>query len=141
MNIDGSLSVMSWNINGGILDKLPVREKLCVLTTCQSELFEMCDCYLTVTVDNMVIVNLYLPTNYRDEASERKFAIACRKVAKLLKKIEKMNRKCILIGDFNCDLLENSSARAETFLSILPTGYSIVPKDRLFVYFNFWKHF
>ena len=178
MNTDGFLSVMSWNINGGILDKLPVLEKLCesfsviciqehfltdlnsqllcpssnvtvhlsparrfkakgrpsgglaVLTTCQSELLEMCDCYLAVTVDNLVIVNLYLPTNYRDEASERKFAIACRKVAKLLKKIEKMNRKCILIGDFNCDLLENSSARAETFLSILPTGYSIVPKDR-----------
>ena len=41
-----------------------------------------------------------------------------------------MNRKCILIGDFNCDLLENSSARAETFLSVLPIGYSIVPKDR-----------
>ena len=82
----------------------------------------MCDCYLAMTVDNLVIVNLYLPTNYRDEASERKFAIACRKVAQLLKKIEKMNRKCILIGYFNCDLLENSSARAETFLSVLPSG-------------------
>ena len=29
INIDGFLSVMSWNINGGILDKLPVLEKLC----------------------------------------------------------------------------------------------------------------
>ena len=129
MNIDGSLSVISWNINGGILDKLSVLGKLCesfsvicvqehfltdlnsqllypsynvtvhlspakrfkakgsstgrlaVLTTCQSELFEMCDCYLAVTVDNLVIVNLYLPTNYRDEAFERKFSIACRKVS------------------------------------------------------------
>ena len=51
-------------------------------------------------------------------------------MAKLLKKIEKMSRKCIIIGDFNCDLLANSRARAETFLFILPTGYSIVPKDR-----------
>ena len=71
---------------------------LAVLTTCQSELFEMCNYYLAVTVDNSVIVNHYLPTNYRDEASESKLAIACKKVAKLLKKIEKMNRKSTLIG-------------------------------------------
>jgi len=45
-------------------------------------LFEVCDSYLAVTVDNLVIVDLYLPTNYKDEASEGKFAIACRKVAK-----------------------------------------------------------
>ena len=111
---------------------------LAVLTTCQSGLLEMCDCYLAITVDDLIIVNLYLPSNYRDVASERKFAIACRKVAKLLKKIKKMNRKCMLIVDFNCDLLQNSSVRTETFLSILPTDYTVIPKNKnyTFIYFS-----
>jgi exonuclease III len=118
MTTERLLSVMSWNINGGVLDKLPALEKLCesysviclqehfltdmnsqllclsssvtvhlspakrlkakgrpsgglaVLTTCQSGLLEMCDCYLAITVDDLIIVNLYLPSNYRDVASE-----------------------------------------------------------------------
>ena len=35
-----------------------------------------------------------------------------------------------LEGIFPKSRIENSSARAETFLSILPTGYSIVREDR-----------
>ena len=64
---------------------------LAILTACQSGLLERCDCYLGIAIGGLTTVKLYLPTNYRDEASERTFAIGYRKVAKLLKNIKKIN--------------------------------------------------
>ena len=52
-----------------------------------SELFAKSDHFLAVKVGDTVIVNVYLPTDYRDENSETKFALACRKLGKCLSKI------------------------------------------------------
>ena len=48
-----------------------------------------------------------------------------------------MNKKCVLIGDFNCDLLQNSSVRTETFLSILPTDFTVIPKNKNYTFISF----
>ena len=80
----------------------------CVL----SSLFEKSDNFLAVRIESCVFINVYLPTDYKDERSERLFALSCEKLNSCISKIKRHGFSCVIIGDFNCNLSEISSLQS-----------------------------
>ena len=78
-------------------------------------------------------MNVYLLSNQNSLSSLTKFATVCSSINSLIKNIESHEYDWVLMGDFNCDLCNNSS-RAEFILESLPAGFRIVPKDSRHAY-------
>ena len=53
-----------------------------------SSLFEKSDHFLAVPIEICVFINVYLPTDYKDERSERLFALSCEKLNSCISKIK-----------------------------------------------------
>ena len=183
-------AVLSWNINGGLLVKIPVIkgllsncDVLClqehfltshslgllkidnnftsysvpakrsassgrpsggiamlVRTSCRSSIFDSCDFFLAVRVKEYVIVNVYLPTDYRNDRSEFLFTSACEKLGSCLSKIRLLGKCCIIIGDFNCNLTDASLLRTSILSGIFDDWLRILPKDLDYTYTHHSSH-
>ena len=178
-----STSILSWNINGKVSDKIPILTQLlkeydiiclqehflsadkrelikissdctvffspakitaaygrpsgglAILTRLPCKLIEAGDHILEVSHLNTSIMNVYLPTNYRNEKSEAKFMGACKKLCKLIKKNAKSAvTRSILIGDFNFDLTDKTLPRSQLLWSSIPPSYSLVDKNESYTY-------
>ena len=179
-----SLSVSSWNINGGVLNKLALLEKmvekhdivciqehfllpnrknilqisranstliypaslqkrkgrpsggLAVLSKYKFECLRSEDRFLGVSSNGLAIVNVYLPTNYSDQASEVRFNNACRKLAKYVKQLLHSFPRCLIIGNFNCDLSNDRCPRAQILKTMLPNVFHVLPKNQQFTFIS-----
>ena len=60
--------------------------------------------YQVIKINSLVIINVYLPTDYGDEKSEQKFALACKKIGRELREQWMSGLQVMIIGDFNCNL-------------------------------------
>ena len=101
-----------------------------------SELFASSNHFLAVRVGETVIINVYLPTDYRDDCSEMKFALACKELGKCMNKISASHLHWILLGDFNCDISKSESSRSALLLSLIPNESALVPKAGDFTYIH-----
>ena len=81
-----------------------------------TELFASSDHFEAVTVGETVIINVYLPTDYRDDCSEMKFALACKELAKCMNKTSSSH----LQRDFNCDISKSESSHSALLLILIP---------------------
>ena len=97
-----------------------------------TELFPNSDHFEAVRVGETVIINVYLPTGYRDDCSEMKFALACKELGKCMNKISSSH----LQRDFNCDISKSESSRSALLLSLIPNGNALVPKAGDFTYIH-----
>ena len=108
-----------------------------------------CPCHSTLTCNeiesgehifavsclDILIINIYLPTNCRNENSDSKFLSTCKKVCRLVKKVEKSSdSRVIIIGDFNCDLTNKTLPRSQLLWSSIPPLYSLVKREENFTY-------
>ena len=83
-----------------------------------TDLFASSDHFLAVRVGETVIINVYLPTDYRDDCSKMKFALACKELGKCMNKISASHLHWILLGDFNCDISKSESSRSALLLIV-----------------------
>ena len=111
-----------------------------VTTDLKSRVFESNDNYIAVRMKNTVIINVNLPTDYRDENSERSFALASEKPSSRIKKmLAKLSFPCIIMGDFNCDLSRDPaewSMQVSLTCGIFGDSIYIVPKDSNVTYIH-----
>ena len=113
-----------------------------VRSSLSTSMFDSALDFLAVKIQDMVIVNVYLPTDYRDDRSDRLFAISIARLSKCIDKIKKHGLSCLITGDFNCDL-ENpsgnnssSSNRANMLLGMLGDEFILVSKNKNFSYIH-----
>ena len=76
-----------------------------------SSIFDSPSDFLAIRIQNFFVLKIYLPTNYRDDRSERLFAISAACLSKCLRKIKEHGFCCIATSEFNSDLTDplNSS--------------------------------
>ena len=55
-----------------------------------------------------------MPTNYRNDRSSQKFASACSSLSKLLERIALTRKSCVIMGDFNTDINDNTIVSPES---------------------------
>lgn len=99
-----------------------------------AKLVEQQDSFIAVDVYGIVLICVYLPTNYKNDRSERKFNLSCEKLAKCVLRIKQSGHEYLIIGDFNCDLTDTDSPRTQIALGVLPDGFKVVDKDKNFSY-------
>jgi len=104
-----------------------------------SSVFDSASDFLAVRIQNVVVLNVYLPTNYRDDRSERLFAISVARLSKCLGKIKEQGLCCIVTGDFNCDLTDSlnssgDSVRPSIIFGLFDDDYLVAPKNKSFTY-------
>lgn len=182
--IGDSIRVVSWNLNGGVVDKMPLLEGLlcyndvlCVqehflsnqavsllelndgvkvfATPAKSSgrgrpsggiailvssrlnpiLYKSSDFFVAVKVHKTVIHSVYMPTDYRDSKSEKKFSEACSKLSSSVGSCSSQGLVCIVAGDVNCDLTDESNARAQILLSSCD-GLRLANNDLCFTYIH-----
>jgi len=73
-----------------------------------------------IKINSLVIINVYLPTDYGDERSEQKFALACKKIGRELREQRMSGLQVMIIGDFNCNLEDSHSPRSEVLMKVIP---------------------
>ena len=103
------------------------------------EVYENSDNFLAIRLDNLLVINVYLPTDYRDDKSDSAFAISAAKLARCLKKAERESLECIIVGDFNCNLEVDISAqnsRCCILIGILENRFTIHRKNQNFSYIH-----
>ena len=92
------------------------------------------DNYVAVKINETVIYSVYMPTDYRDLKSERKFSIACKKLASSVSGSKQQGLNVILAGDMNCNL-SGTNPRSQIFLNAL-TGLEVLLNDLDFTYIH-----
>lgn len=102
-----------------------------IRTDIKSEVVFQTECILAVQVGDFVIINVYLPTNYRNVISERKYAMAC---AKLGSFIYSLRLKYLICGDFNCDLKSQDDSLGALLLNSIPPNSELLLKDKMFTH-------
>lgn len=102
----------------------------------QAELLASSKHFLAVKVRDTVIINVYLPTNYRSSLSDSKFTGACTQLSRFVKAQIPGNTKVLLIGDFNCDLLNTESERTQIVIGSLPDQLNVVDKDKAYTFIS-----
>ena len=110
-----------------------------VASNLNSSVFFSSDSFLAVRVGECVIINVYLPTDYKDEDSERDFALAVSKLSSCLRDVLKLKIPCLIVGDFNCDLncgLSSASIRASLLLGIFGDDFKVQQKSAQFTYIH-----
>ena len=96
-------------------------------------LVESSDYFLAVKVDHVFIYNIYLPTDYHNDTSERLFALASEKLCKSISSIISSNSACLIVGNFNCNLTA-PSARSSLVGEIFDNHLNVVDKNKNFTY-------
>ena len=100
-----------------------------IATFCRSSIFEPGDFLLAIHVEKYVIVNDYLLTYYRNDLSEFLFTFACEKLSSCLSKICQLDKCCIIIEDFNCNLTDGLLLCTSILSGIFKNWLRILPKD------------
>ena len=75
-----------------------------------------------------------MPTNYRNEQSNERFAKACASVSKISHKIRASGKAILLCGDFNTDLTIPSLPWSQILLSSLPKDLTVATNSRNYTY-------
>ena len=101
-----------------------------------SESLHTAENFMFIRAGNLVIVNVYLPTNYSNDESDNRFSKAVRALAECLNTIMLSKLECVIIGDYNCDLADDSSPWSQLILSILENRYCVLPKDNDFTFIH-----
>lgn len=100
----------------------------------QCTLIDSCDYFSAIRVpgpNGFIVISVYLPTNYRDVLSERRYTKACARLGRLAEQYK--SEKIIICGDFNCQLLDDD--RFFTILrGCLPDAMAPVPKSQSFTF-------
>lgn len=91
------------------------------------------DFFMSVQLLDVAVFSIYMPTDYRDLSSERKFSIACRKLANAVSEAQKQGLTVIVAGDMNCNLSDANSSRTEILLSSCPQ-LTVINNDLAFTY-------
>ena len=73
--------------------------------------------FVAVKMSCTILYPVYLPTHYNDEKSDRKFSMACSKLAKSISGILSSGWSVIPDEDLNCNFNNESSPRAQIVLS------------------------
>jgi hypothetical protein len=71
-----------------------------------------------------------MPTNYRNDRSSQKFASACSSLSKLLERIALTRKFCVIMGDFNMDINDNTIGRSQMLNPTLPQNFYCLQKNR-----------
>ena len=87
------------------------------------------DHFLAISSGSIAFFNVYLPTNYHDDKSEREFMNAVHELAKCLKSVAQRDLQCVVMGDFNCNLLDSTFARSQLLSGIFDEKLTILPKE------------
>ena len=66
-------------------------------------LVESCDYFLAVKVDDILIYNVYLPTDYHNDVSERLFVLASEDLSRSISSIVSGNSTCPIVRNFICN--------------------------------------
>ena len=101
------------------------------------------DHFLAVRVEGCVFINVYLPTDYCCDESERRFIISCEKLGSCLDKVKRLGLSCVVAGDFNCNLTERDtqeSPRTILIRGIFGDRVKVVHKDSNFTYIHTASH-
>ena len=177
-NSPACVKITSWNMNGGVPNKLAIIQKYCadcdimfiqehmlsphnisllkfsnkltfhfepakirsfgrpsagLAIIChpyiESKVLFTHDHFLAISSGSIAFFNVYLPTNYHDDKSERKFMNAVRELAKCLKSVTQRDLHCLVLGDFNCNLLDSMCACSQLLNGIFDDKLIILPKD------------
>ena len=118
----------------GLLELEGLLEAAIIKDNLTSMLCEHYETFIAVEVCGLVSVCVYLPTNYKNEKSERKFNLSCGKLAKHVSIIKQLGHDYLIIGDFNCDFTDSDNPRTQVALGILPDGDKALNKDKNFTY-------
>jgi hypothetical protein len=103
----------------------------------RSSIFDECDNFLALCLEVYVVVNIYLPKDYRNDQSECLFAKNCDLLAACLDKLWCRKILCIIVGYFNCNLCAEDSAPCVSLLLSLSDGwFDVLAKDFDFSYID-----
>jgi exonuclease III len=97
------------------------------------QLFSQNECFVAVKIGEAYVFSVYLPTDYRDIASEERFSVACSQLVRSVQDCHDKHGQVIVVGDFNCDLNDSNSARSQILLPALADMHP-VPNDCCFTY-------
>ena len=90
------------------------------------------DYFIAAKLENHVVINVYLPTNYSNEKSVSRFASACKLLGRFVKKVA--SNSVITSGDFNVDITNSKSPISQIFWDCVPHDYCVLPKNDNFSY-------
>ena len=99
-----------------------------------SESLHAAENLMAIKVGNIVIVNVYFPTNYSDDDSDNRLSKAVIALAKCLKTIMLSKLECIIVRDYHYNLIDDSSSRSQLILSAIESRYRVLPKDKDFTF-------
>jgi hypothetical protein len=97
-------------------------------------LLETNDTFVAVDLGHTVILAVYMPTNYRNEQSNERFAKAYASVLKISHKIRASGKPILLCDDFNADLTIPSLPWSQILLSSLPKDLTVATDSRNYTY-------
>ena len=93
---------------------------------------------------NLVVVNVYLPTDYRDDHSDSLFARSIAKLSECLLLAKRRKLPTVILGDFNCPLSANvneldsieSSLRENMIYGLLDDSFIVSGKTQKFTFIH-----
>ena len=94
------------------------------------------DYFISIQMSDLVVIKIYLTTNSGDKSSERRFHTAVRLLAKCVKQSPRKKSRCLIIGDFNCNLADEKRSYAQLIKSMLPEYFTLLRKDKLYSYIS-----
>ena len=97
---------------------------------------ESCDFYLAVEFPGpsaFTLVNVYLPTNMNTDLSEKRYAEACGRLGRLLRKLG--NSRILVCGDFQCDPLLKGKLQ-DVLMTCIPSECTLYTKDQNFTFIH-----
>ncbi|KAK2701248.1 hypothetical protein QYM36_020087 [Artemia franciscana] len=80
-----------------------------------------------------LVMSVFMPTDYKNDKSERKFVLVCKKLATAIADARRRGFKVVLTGDMNCDMRKPNSLRTQVFLSSCE-GLEVLCNDHDFTY-------
>ena len=89
---------------------------------------------LAVRINDLVIVNVYLPCDRKSVQSLNRFAKTCSVLQKLLESVSNQGYRFLIAGDFNADLL-SSNIRSDLIFDSLPQ-FKLVEKTCIYSYLH-----
>ena len=112
--------------------KVHGRPSECIAIICKRPaiIIKSVDFFISIQMSNLVVINVYLPTNYRDQSSERRFHTEVRLLAKCFKQSAWKKSRCLIIGDFNCNFVDERCSRAQLIKTMLPEYFTLPRKDK-----------
>ena len=103
---------------------------IAIICKCTATIIKSANCFISIQMSDLVVNNVYLPTNYGDQSSERTFHTAVRLLTKCIKQSTWKKSRCLIIGDFNCNLADEKCSRAQLIKSMLLESFTLVQKDK-----------